>query len=238
MDSFLLRLLLALAYPWLAHWAAHGGGPLAEVMALLDLALVILVDGLVQRRRRAWWLLAAVVALLAIVAGTVVPRLLLLAPPMLFTGLAAWMFARSLHDPRGALITRIVGEMEQCGVDGLAPGLRRYTRRLSVAWAGLLGLLCAINGVLALIAVPDGALALLGIEAPLTIGREQWSLFANLLNYGLVAVFFVAEYALRRRYFPDRPYRNFFDFLRMMGRLGPPFWRDLFSRPPASPGRS
>ena len=238
MDSFLPRLLLALAYPWLAHWAAHGGGAWAEVIALADLALVILIDALMKRRAGSWLVLAAVVATLAWAFGSVLPRLLLLAPPMLFTGLAAWMFARSLHDPRGALITRIVGEMEGCGVDGLAPALRRYTRRLSLAWAGVLGLLCAINGLLALVAVPDGALALLGVQAPVTISREQWSLFANLLNYGLVGVFFIGEYLLRRTLFTDRPYRNFIGFLRMLGGLGPAFWRDLFSRPPAGSGPS
>ncbi len=238
MDSFLPRLLLALAYPGLAHWATHGGGAWAEVVALTDLALVVLVDGLMRRHPVAWLSLAAIVAVLALSAGTPLPRLLLLAPPMLFTGLAAWVFARSLGDPRGALITRIVEKMERCDAGRLAPALRRYTRRLSLAWAGVLGLLCAINGVLAMVAVPDGALALLGISAPVSISREQWSLFANLLNYGLVGVFFIGEYLLRRRLFAERPYRDFLEFLRMMAGLGPDFWRELFSRPPAGARRS
>lgn len=230
MHSLLPRLLLALAYPWLAHWAA-GGSDLAASLALADLVLIVLVEGLLCRRLRAWLALAAALAMLAALHGTVWPRVLLLAPPMLFTGLVAWFFARSLADPRGALITRIVAALDRCEPAALPPRLHRYTRRLTAAWAGVMTLLCVVNGLLALIAVPDGALALLGARAPLTVSREQWSLFANLLNYGLVGLFFVGEYALRRRWFPDRPYRNFLEFMRMMGRLGPEFWHGLFTRP-------
>ena len=60
------------------------------------------------------------------------------------------------------------------------------------------------------------------------VPREHWSLIANLLNYGVVGGFFVGEYALRRRFFPDRPYRNFGEFLQQMARLGPQFWSGLF----------
>lgn len=230
MNTLVPRLLLALAYPGLAHWAAHGGGDLAALLALLDLALIVLVDGLLRLRPRAWLALAAAVAVLVALHGGIGPRLLLLAPPMLFTGLAAWWFARSLADPRGALISRIVAALEGGTAAALAPDLLRYSRRLTGAWAALLAVLCIANGLLALVAVPDGALALLGVHAPVTVTRAQWSLFANLLNYGLVGLFFFGEYQLRRRIFPDRPYRSFFGFLRMMGRLGPAFWRGLFSR--------
>ncbi|MBB1087252.1 ketosynthase [Lysobacter sp. SG-8] len=229
MDSLLPRIALALAYPWLAHWAAHGGGGPVAALALFDLALVVLVDGLLKARPRAWLVLAALALLLWSTRHTALPRVLLLAPPMLFTGLAGLVFARSLWDPRGALITRIVAGMERCGVDALAPDLRRYTHRLSAVWACVLLLLCACNGVLAAIAVPGGALDLLGVQPAFSISRAQWSLFANLINYGLVVVLFLGEYAYRRRRFPERPYRHFGEFLLMMGRLGADFWRDLFS---------
>lgn len=52
-------------------------------------------------------------------------------------------------------------------------------------------------------------------------------MFANLLAYGVVGGFFVGEYLLRGRWFPQRPYRNLPDFLRQMAQLGPEFWRDL-----------
>ncbi len=34
-------------------------------------------------------------------------------------------------------------------------------------------------------------------------------------------------YALRSRWFPVRPYRNFIDFVHQLARLGPVFWRDV-----------
>lgn len=239
MSSLLPRLLLALAYPWLAHWASHGGGDGIALLALLDLVLVVLIDGLLRLRLPAWLALAGSAAVLAVLHGSVWPRVLLLAPPMLFTGLVAWWFARSLADPRGALISRIVAALEDASGDSpaedrkpaaLAPDLLRYTRGLTLAWALVLASLCLANGVLALVAVPDGALALLGLPPPFTVTRAQWSLFANLLNYGFVGLFFIAEYRLRLHLFPRRPYRSFVGFLGMMGRLGPEFWRGLFAR--------
>jgi len=50
---------------------------------------------------------------------------------------------------------------------------------------------------------------------------------ANVLGYGVIGGFFVGEYLLRGRWFPQRPYRNLPDFLHQLARLGPVFWRDL-----------
>ncbi|MCM2336217.1 MAG: hypothetical protein NDI66_05485, partial [Pseudomonas sp.] len=112
--------------------------------------------------------------------------------------------------------------------DRLAPDLLRYTRRLTAAWAALLALVSLANATLALLAVPDGVLARLGHPpGALAIAQTQWSLWANLVNYGVVALFFVAEFAFRHRRFPQRSYRGFPDFLRQLARLGPAFWRDF-----------
>lgn len=227
-SSATLRLALAVAYPLLAHWATVGGGDLAAALALFDLAALVLADALSQRRAWAFGLLLAIAVGLWGLIGTPTLQLLLLAPPMVFTGLLAWLFGRSLRSPRGALITRIVAGMEQCEPAELAHDLHRYTRRLTAAWAWLLAGLTVVNGVLALIAVPDGVLAQLGHPPLVVVSQAQWSWFANLLNYGIVGGFFVGEYILRARWFPDRPYRNFVDFLRRMAALGPRFWRELF----------
>ena len=67
--------------------------------------------------------------------------------------------------------------------------------------------------VLGLLAEPDGLLLAAGIEPPVTVSQEAWSLFANVIGYLLVAAFFVIEYAYRRQRFPRQPYRNILDFL-------------------------
>ena len=56
-----LRLLLALAYPLLAHLAGARHDPALAAIALADLALIVLLHALLQRRIGAWLLLAAIV---------------------------------------------------------------------------------------------------------------------------------------------------------------------------------
>jgi uncharacterized membrane protein len=194
---------------------------------LFDLALIVLLQPLVQRRGWAWAVLALVAAALWRLAPTSVPQLLLLVPPLLFTALVAWFFGRSLRAPRVPVITRIVAALERCEPAQLPPPLLTYTRRLTATWAGVLLSLCLANGVLALIAVPDGVLARLGHAPVLTVSQTTWSWFVNLLDYGFVGGFFIGEYLLRKRWFPDR-YRSFADFLQRLAALGPAFWRELF----------
>lgn len=219
---------LAVAYPLLAHWATHDGGGVPAAIAMADLVALCLIAPLMQGQGWAWGVLAVSGAALAWLAQTPYAQMLLLAPPMLFVGFVAWMFWRSLRPPREPLITRIVAAMEGCKPATLPAPLYRYSRKLTAAWAYVMAALAVANGVLALIAVPDGVLARLGVASPVTIGQEAWSLFANVLNYGIVGGFFVGEYTLRRWLFPHRPYRHFFDFLRQMAALGPRFWRGLF----------
>lgn len=228
MTGTVLRLLLAIAYPLLAHWASHDGGGWPAAIALIDLALLVQIEGLLHLRLSAWLVFAAIVAGLAALVHTAYPQLLLLTPPVLFTAALAWWFGRSLRAPREGLITRIVAALDACEPSQLPADVYHYSRRLTAIWAWLLGALALANAVLAMIAVPGGVLARLGQIPPVSISQEQWSWFANLLNYGIVGGFFVGEYLYRKRVFTDRPYRNFWDFLRRMGALGPAFWRSLF----------
>ncbi len=220
------RLLLALAYPWLAHAASTRGSSDLAIVALADLALVILLDPLL--RLRGWaWITALLVALgLARLASSAHALLPLLLVPVAVLAFIAWMFGRTLRAGRVPLISRIVAALEAMPAAQLAPELQRYTRRLTAAWAGMLAALALANLLLALVAVPRGLLASVGIVAPWVVTETQWSWIANLLNYGLVAGFFVGEYLFRKRVFPGR-YRNFIDFMRRMGSLGPAFWATL-----------
>lgn len=223
-----LRLLLAIAYPLLAHRASVDGDHVLAAVALADLALLVLLVPLAGRRVWAWMLLAAIAAGLWWLRDSELPVVLLLAPPMLFAALVSWWFGRSLRAGRVPLISRIVAALEDCEPSALKPELQRYTRRLTLAWALLLGALALADGLLALIAVPDGLLVRLGQPPLLSVSQQAWSWFANLLDYGILGGFFIGEYLVRQRLFPDPPYRNFLDFLRRMGRLGPAFWRSLF----------
>jgi uncharacterized membrane protein len=221
-----LRLLLALAYPLLAHLAGARHDPALAAIALADLTLVVLLRPLLQRRVGAWLLLAAIVLGLFSLARSHYALLPLLLVPVALIGLVAWTFGRTLRRDRVPLITQIVAALDALPPTQLAPELRSYTRNLTLAWAGLLGTLALANLALAMLAVPNGLLASVGIASPWTVSEAQWSWFANILNWGIVGGFFVGEYLLRKRRFPGR-YRSFLDFMQRMARLGPAFWRQL-----------
>ncbi len=227
MNAALARLLLSVAYPFLAHAASTLRDPEIAALALLDIVLILLVVPLARGRSWAWALAAIAAAGLWTAQSSAVLPVLLLLPPVLFPWLVAWFFARTLRAGQVPLISRIVSALEQCAPADLAPGLKAYTRGLTRLWALLLGGIGFANLVLGLIAVPDGLLMQLGYRPPVTVSQVAWSWFANLLDYGLAGLLFVVEYLVRMRLFPDRPYRDFPDFARRLGALGPSFWRDV-----------
>jgi uncharacterized membrane protein len=101
----------------------------------------------------------------------------------LYSVLAA-SFGQSLFGGRVALCTQIADKVH----GPLTPQELRYTRRVTAAWALFFVLITA---------------ATLGLFlfAPLRI----WSLFANFCVLPLIALMFVAEYAVRRRVLPQVP---------------------------------
>ncbi|WP_372016786.1 COG4648 family protein [Pseudoxanthomonas sp. 10H] len=221
-----VQLALGVAYPFLAHMAGTRGGAWSA-LALADLVLLMLAGPLLRRR---WWALGLLVLLLAPLSwwvGSTWLDLLLLLPPVLFTAWLAWWFARSLLGGRVPLVTRIVAALYAQAGWSTPPALLAYARRLTAAWAGLLLFLALANAALALCAVPGGVLHAFGVAPPVAVSHAAWSWFANLLNYGLVGGFMLAEFQYRKRHFPQRPYRNGVDFARRMAALGPAFWRDL-----------
>ena len=223
-----LRLLLLAAYLPLAHVAGTRHSPALAALALGDLMVLALIEPLLRRRLVAWLTLAATaLALIALARSRFALTPLLLVPP-LFTAMVSGWFARSLRPGREPLIAKVVSALYAQSGMPLSPRHHSYTRHLTLAWAVLLALMTLVNLTLALIAVPDGVLAQFGIHAPVTVTNAQWSLIANVANYGVMGGFMLIEFQLRKWVFPVRPYRNAFDFARRMVALGPAFWRDFF----------
>lgn len=222
----LLRLLLVLAYPVLAHLAGGHRDPRLAALALADVTLIVLLRPLLEGRLRAWLALVAILAALAWLARDAHLLLLLLLVPVAIVGLVAWTFGHTLRAGSVPLITRIVCALDGIEPAALAPDLRRYTRGLTAAWAGLLAVLALANLTLALVAVPNGILASFGVRAPLVVTSAQWSWLANVFDWGIIGSFFVLEFLYRKRRFPGR-YHSLLDFLQRMARLDPAFWRQL-----------
>src|SRR5690606_9778916 len=123
----------------------------------------------------------------------------LYAAPVLLNLLVAWLFGRSLRRGRTPLVERIARLLHGAP---LAPDLVRYTRRVTLGWTVLLLALALLNAALALLATPGGLLETAGISPPVTVPRTLWSLFANLLNYVVLALAFCGEFLWRRLRFP------------------------------------
>jgi uncharacterized membrane protein len=222
----LARLLLALAYPWLAHLASHRHDGTLAAIALGDLAVIVLLESLVRRRPVAWLALAVIAVGLVALARSPHAVLPLLLVPAVIVALVAWTFGRTLFKHRTPLITRMVSLIDHIAVRDLTPDLMRYTRQLTATWALVLGVLALVDLALALCAVPGGVLDSVGIVPPVAVSNDTWSWVANGLIYGLVGGLFVGEYFFRIRRFPGRD-ASFFDFLRKMAGIGPAAWRGL-----------
>ena len=210
---------LAVAYPLSAHGASLLNSPGLTLTSVAILAAAILARPLADGRRWAW--LAAPAAALAIVWlwRADAASLVLYLPPTLLNVFLAWLFGHTLAHGSVPLVERLVLMLQRPG-EPLEAAIAHYARRLTLLWTALFVLLAAVNLGLAACATPGGLLEAGGIRAPFSVSRESWSLFANVLNYAIVAAFFLLEYAYRRQRFPGRPYRNLLDFLRRAAAVG------------------
>jgi uncharacterized membrane protein len=235
-------ILMGLSYPLLAHFAALSGRPGLIAASIGWLLVLTLLPGLQRRSPAAWAALAVALTGLYAIAGSPAPRLLQLLPPMLMIGFMAWVFGHTLRPGRTPLIESIIRALQGPQHD-LDEDIIRYARRLTGVWTALLAVMAIVNATLALCAEPGGLLLTFGVQPALTVPISLWSLFANVLNYLLIAALFVGEFAFRRRRFPDQPYRGLLDFTGRVAGLGASFRNPNFgSTPPsgdgpASPGR-
>lgn len=221
------RIALAAAYPFLAHAASARESGVLAAFATVDIALILLLPSLARGNWKAWVALAPAANLAFLLARTNYALVPLLLVPVLFVGLVAWGFARTLRPGRVPLIGRIVSALEAKDPAQLEPDIADYTRRLTCVWAAVLSLLALMNLALALLAVPRGLLATFGIAPPWPVGERLWSWCANGATYGLIGGLFVAEFLYRSHRFPGR-YHGPLDFARRMAALGPGFWNGLF----------
>lgn len=204
-----LRIALVVAYLVVAHLASTGGDGRMAAIALFDIALVVLLRPLLQRRAVAWLVLAAIALALWKLAGTAQAWAALRMVPVAFVALVGFGFARTLRAGRVPLVTRIVAALDGVAPSALAPDVRQYARRVTLAWAVVLSALAVFDLAMAWLASP-----------------VQWSWLANIGDYAVIGGFMLAEFAWRRHRFPGR-HRSFVEFARRMLALGPGFWRNV-----------
>ncbi|HYA47006.1 MAG TPA: hypothetical protein VEF92_05590 [Burkholderiales bacterium] len=188
-----LGIPLVLAYPLLTQAAASTGLAYLAGAAWLCLAALVLVAFPGKWGGAGFAALAG--ALLLADADT-----LLKFPPMIINlAFAAW-FGKSLaagEEPVISWFARLARGEE------LPPDLARFTRRATVVWTAFF--VC--------MAIAAAALALLA-------SREIWSLFANGIDYLLVAVLFVGMHVYRRLRYPHHKHRSLAEVVRIVARSG------------------
>ena len=212
-------ILLGVSYPVFAHVAILSGraGLIAASIGLL--AVLVLFPGLRSGRGWAWGLLIAAAFGLYEAAKSGQSLLLLFLPPILLNGFMAWVFGNTLLPGRTPLIERAVVLLRGSS-EGVTSDMTAYARRLTQIWTILFVALTTINLVLAALASPGGLLQAAGLSPGITIPLEVWSLFANVLNYVIVAAMFAVEFQVRVRRFPQQSYGSFFAFIRRLASVG------------------
>jgi uncharacterized membrane protein len=207
---------LSFAYPVLAHFAIARNSAGLTIAALTLLAAVSLLPGLARGALGAWLAVPLVGAASWWLSSVEQPVLALYLPPIVVPAFLAGVFGNTLRSGRTPLISQLIRLLQAPGDDEPESAVWVYARRLTAVWTAMFVALATFNLLLAAFVEPDGLLRASGIEPGIALSHEVWSLFTNLLEYLLVAAFFVIEYAYRRQRFPRQPYRNMFDFLRRM----------------------
>jgi len=189
--------VMAISYPLVSHLGTLFSVPAA---ALLWLGLMLLGG---------WWTgsrssILVSLAMLCLAAGIVghasdSAELMLRVPPVIICFSLAWLFGRTLLPGHTALISRIGERMR----GALPEPVARYGYRLTAVWT----LFFTLMGVECI---------LLGLFAP----PFWWSVFTNLINYLMIALFFVMEYPIRLWVLRDLEHTPFIDSLRGSIRMG------------------
>ncbi len=222
-------------FPWLplALLACGGlalaGGITHRPALSLAAALLLLLAWLpsIVRRRSAgalgtWIVLAALLLVPALLGHA---QLALMALPVVFLGGVAWFFASTLRAGHEPLITRCVRVIEGEGRLEL-PGVRAYTRSVTLYWACLLGAMALLSLAIALLAVPGGWLATFGVRAPLALPGSLLEWYPEAGCWALLAVAFVGEYLFRRWHLRAIPHPAARHFVTQLVRRWPALLRD------------
>jgi len=190
---------LFVAYPILAHLVA--AAPPTAHLGVVAFAVAPLVAALALVGWHAGWRIATLLAcagcgVLLVLYSEVVGRnlgLVYFIQTTCTNAALAIVFGRTLAPSREPLCTRFARMVR----GPLDPPVAHYTRQVTLAWTLFFVAMMLVSVVLY-------ALAPIGV----------WSAFANLLMMPLVALMFIAEYAIRIRMFPDLPHKPMLESLR------------------------
>lgn len=216
--SWLPLALLACGVLALAGGLSHRHG-----LSLAAVALLLLVWLPSVWRRRSLvalsiWMLLAALLLTPALSGH--PELALMVLPVVFLAAVAWLFARTLKRGEEPLVTRCVRVIE--GEARLAlPGVRAYTRGVTVFWACLLSMMALLSLLVALCARPGGWLATFGMASPVVLPGSLLAWYPEAGCWLVLLAAFTGEYLFRRWHLRHIPHPSMQRFITQMVRRWP-----------------
>ena len=195
-----MHIFFVAAYPVLAHLAVVGDLSWMRGAALTALAAGVLYGGLQRKSPLAWGLFAVVASICLLSVPLGFSLYFLYIPPVVIPLLFWTVFTQSLLPGNVALVTAI-GEQSRGPLD---KPMRNYTRRVTIIWSILLGCMVLWSALL-----------------PWLGSVQLWSLFANVINYVLIAAMFVGEFAYRRWRFKSHDHPSFLQYLKIVIHADP-----------------
>ncbi len=169
--------------------------PILHMMAIVSLSAGILYRLLSERRIFSWIILCLITLITGTLSYLSLGEWLIYTSSIIILILLFFVFSHSLLPGHIPLVTDI-GEKSR---GPLSVAMRKYTRKVTIVWATLFGVMATWSILLAWLGPPS-----------------LWSLFSNVINYLLVGSLFLGEFMFRKRYFPDHDHPNFFQYIRIV----------------------
>lgn len=190
---------LIVAYPLVLHVCVSIGQLRLAATYLAVLLLLPVGCDLVEYRRISLVGFACAVSAAAVLTALKTHELLLLKLlPITIHIVLFSLFAGSLRPSRVPVITRIALAMRA----EISAEEAHYARKVTEAWGIFFIAMAFVSGYLALFS-----------------SDMRWSWFVNVVSYGLIALFFVVEFTIRRRVLGAQVDYGFAEFLVRLRRV-------------------
>ena len=188
-----LARILTVAYPLVLHYCVLTGQvTVAAYYLSMLLALPILTTLLERRAVRPFSIATLLLAIGLLTVLQTHELIIFKILPVIIHLALFFMFAFSLKRNNTPVITRIAAAIRP----SLSDDEVTYTRSVTIMWAVFFLAMALISGYLAVFS-----------------SVAVWSLFVNVVSYGLIALVFLAEFQLRRRVLREQVDSGFAKFL-------------------------
>lgn len=194
----LAQALLLLSYLLCCHFAVTRDEPQLQLIAVILLSVGFILRGLLDNKLLSWgFVIFLMLGALAINTLGLL-RFVLYLPPILLPLMLWAVFFRSMRPGETPMVTAIAQEIR----GPLSVELSQYTRTITAMWSVFFLLLALESALL-----------------PFFASAEVWSLFTNCVNYLLIALLFVFEFAYRKRRFRDLEHKSFWQYLDSLSQV-------------------